>query len=192
MDTGIGIPQVGLGLWQNTDPAEFAGAFSAALAAGYRHFDSAQIYHNEHMLGEAWRASGLPREQFFLTTKIHIASFGTQKTPRSFVGSLDKLQTDYVDLLLLHFPVPIARKAAWLQLEKIKAAGGARSIGVSNFTIHHLKELELYASELPSVNQVELHVFWSNQSLLNTVVRTILSLRRTHRSHTVRVWIIQF
>ena len=164
---GVTIPQVGLGLWQNTDPAEFAGAFSAALAGGYRHFDTAQIYRNEQLLGNAWRASGLPREQFFLTTKIHIASFGTRKTPKSFAGSLEKLQTEYVDLLLLHFPVPIARKAAWLQLEKIKAAGGARSIGVSNFTIRHLKEMESYASELPSVNQVELHVFLQQPELVD-------------------------
>jgi len=167
MNSGYAIPQVGLGLWQNTDPAEFAGAFSSALAAGYRHFDTAQIYHNEQLLGNAWRASGLSREQFFLTTKIHIASFGTRKTPKSFAGSLEKLQTEYVDLLLLHFPVPIARKAAWLQLEKIKAAGGARSIGVSNFTIRHLKELESYGSELPSVNQVELHVFLQQPELVD-------------------------
>lgn len=161
------IPQVGLGLWQITDLKEFRAAFNAAITAGYRHFDSAQIYHNEQLLGQAWRASRLPREELFLTTKIHIASFGTRKTPKSFVSSLDKLQTDYVDLLLLHFPVPIARKAAWLQLEKIKAAGGSRNIGVSNYTIRHLKELESYATELPSVNQVELHVFLQQPELVD-------------------------
>ncbi len=134
--------------------------------AGYRHFDSAQVYDNEHLLGQAWRVSGITREELFLTTKIHIGNFGTKRTPKSFIASLEKLQTDYVDLLLLHFPVPIARKAAWLQLEKIKAEGGARNIGVSNYTIRHLEEMKSYASEMPAVNQVELHVFLQQPELL--------------------------
>lgn len=159
------IPQVGLGLWQNTDPEQFRSSFDAALAAGYRHFDSAQIYHNEHLLGAAWRASGLPREELFLTTKIHIAQFGAHKTPKSFEKSLESLQTDYVDLLLLHFPVTIARKKAWQALERIKASGKARNIGVSNYTIRHLEEMKSYASEMPAVNQVELHVFLQQPEL---------------------------
>ena len=121
---GVTIPQIGLGLWQVTNPEEFRTAFDAAVAAGYRHFDSAQIYRNEQLLGEAWHSSGLPREEFFLTTKIHIGQFGTRKTPKSFEVSLQKLQTDYVDLLLLHFPVTIARKKAWTELEKLKAEIG--------------------------------------------------------------------
>lgn len=160
------IPQVGLGLWQVTDPEEFRTAFSAAVAAGYRHFDSAQIYHNEQLLGEAWRASGLTREDFFLTTKIHIANFGTKKTPKSFKTSLEKLQTEYVDLLLLHFPVTLTRKKAWAELERIKAAGGAKNIGVSNYTIRHLEEMKSYAHEMPAVNQVELHVFLQQPELV--------------------------
>jgi len=161
------IPQVGLGLWQITEPDEFRAAFNAAVAADYRHFDSAQIYRNEQLLGEAWGASGLPREKFFLTTKIHIASFGTKKTPKSFEKSLEKLQTEYVDLLLLHFPVTIARKKAWLELEKIKAAGKAKAIGVSNYTIRHLEEMKSYAHEMPAVNQVELHVFLQQPELVD-------------------------
>lgn len=160
------IPQIGLGLWQITDPDVFRTAFDAAVAAGYRHFDSAQIYHNEQFLGEAWHNSGLPREEFFLTTKIHIAQFGTRKTPKSFEISLQKLQTDYVDLLLLHFPVPIARKKAWAELEKLKAAGKARAIGVSNYTIRHLEEMKSYAHEMAAVNQVELHVFLQQPKLV--------------------------
>lgn len=160
------IPSVGLGLWQITDPQEFKTAFEAAVAAGYRHFDSAQIYHNEQLLGEAWRASGLPREELFLTTKIHIASFGSKKTPKSFEKSLVKLQTGYVDLLLLHFPVTITRKKAWLELEKIKAAGKAKNIGVSNYTIRHLEDMKSYAHEMPAINQVELHVFLQQPELV--------------------------
>lgn len=162
----ISIPQVGFGLWQNTNPSEFHASFNAAINAGYRHFDSAQIYHNEHLLGEAWRASGLPREEFFLTTKIHIANFGTKKTPRSFEESLTNLQTEYIDLLLLHFPVTITRKKAWKALEQIKAAGKAKNIGVSNYTIRHLEEMKQYANEMPSVNQVELHVFLQQPELV--------------------------
>jgi len=160
------IPQVGLGLWQITDAEEFRTVFTAATAAGYRHFDSAQIYHNEQLLGEAWCNSGLPREELFLTTKIHIANFGAKKTPKSFEKSLEKLQTDYVDLLLLHFPVTIARKKAWLELEKIKAAGKAKNIGVSNYTIRHLEEMKSYANEMPAVNQVELHIFLQQPELV--------------------------
>lgn len=163
----MNIPRIGFGLWQVNEPIEFKVALEAALAAGYRHFDSAQAYGNEALLGRAWRASELPRDDLFLTTKIGITSFGTKRTPTSFATSLKKLQTDYVDLLLLHFPVPIARKAAWLQLEKIKAAGRARTIGVSNYTIRHLEEMKSYANEMPAVNQVELHVFLQQPELLD-------------------------
>lgn len=166
-DTTLRIPQIGLGLWQVTDPKEFQEAFGAAVAAGYRHFDSAQIYHNEQLLGEAWRASGIAREELFLTTKIHIANFGAKKTSKSFEKSLEKLQTEYVDLLLLHFPVTIARKKAWLELEKIKVAGKAKAIGVSNYTIRHLEEMKSYANEMPAVNQVELHVFLQQPELVD-------------------------
>ncbi len=161
------IPQIGLGLWKVTGEAEFAGAFEAAVAAGYRHFDSAQIYGNEQMLGAAWKKSGLGRDELFLTTKIYIANFGARRTPKSFEVSLEKLQTDYVDLLLLHFPLPVLRKKAWLELEKIKAAGHAKNIGVSNYTIKHLEEMKTYAHEIPAVNQVELHVFLQQPELLD-------------------------
>ncbi len=163
----LSVPQVGLGLWQITDEIAFNAAFGAATEAGYRHFDSAQAYGNEALLGQAWRTSGLVRDELFLTTKIHISNFGTRRTPKSFATSLENLQTDYIDLLLLHFPVPIARKAAWQQLEKIKAAGRARTIGVSNYTIRHLEEMKSYANEMPAVNQVELHVFLQQPELLN-------------------------
>lgn len=163
---GSDIPQVGLGLWKITDERTFETAFMAACEAGYSHFDSAQIYGNEQLLGSAWRRSGLNREELFLTTKIHIGNFGTKRTPASFEVSLEKLQTNYVDLLLLHFPVTIARKNAWLELEKIKVAGGARAIGVSNYTIKHLEEMKRYAHEMPSVNQVELHVFLQQPELV--------------------------
>ena len=163
---GHAIPQVGLGFWKVKDEVEFTVSFEAGVKAGYRHFDSAQAYDNEQFLGNAWKASGLKREDIFLTTKIAVSNFGHKKALRSFKDSLKNLQTEYVDLLLLHFPVTLLRKGAWKALEEIQAAGGARSIGVSNYTIRHLEEMEQYASVMPAVNQVELHVFLQQPELL--------------------------
>ena len=163
---GHEIPQVGLGLWRVKDHAEFNTSFQAAATAGYRHFDTAQIYENEQFLGEAWRASGLKRKELFITTKIWIKNFGRHHLRKSFEESLQRLQTDYADLLLLHFPVTLMRKKAWQELEKIQAAGGAKSIGVSNYTVRHLEEMRGYATVLPVINQVELHVFLQQPELI--------------------------
>lgn len=163
---GTATPQIGLGLWQVKDQAEFDTAFTAAVEAGYRHFDSAQAYDNEHMLGEAWKKSGLKREDIFITTKIAVSNFGHKHALESFEESLKNLQTEYVDLLLLHFPVTLLRKKSWTALEEIKAAGKAKSIGVSNYTERHLDEMKDYAKEMPAINQVELHVFLQQPELL--------------------------
>ncbi len=161
------IPQIGLGLWQVKDEAEFKAAFTSAIAAGYRHFDTAQIYGNEPMLGRAWKSSNLKREDLFITTKISVENFGSKRTIKSFDKSLENLQTEYVDLLLLHFPVSLLRKSSWLALEQIQKLGKARSIGVSNYTIRHLEELKKYANIIPAVNQVELHVFLQQPELID-------------------------
>ncbi|HUD10616.1 MAG TPA: aldo/keto reductase [Candidatus Saccharimonadales bacterium] len=163
---GRKIPQVGLGLWQVKDITEFNRAFEAGVAAGYRHFDSAQAYKNEHMLGAALKNSELKREDVWITTKIAVEHFGYNKAKETFAESLKKLQTDYVDLILLHFPVSILRKKSWTALEEVKASGQAKSIGVSNYTIRHLEEMEKYAEEMPAVNQVELHLFLQQPELL--------------------------
>ncbi len=160
------IPQIGLGLWKVQDDQQFKVGFQAAIDAGYRHFDTAQIYGNEQLLGESWKVSGIAREELFITTKIWLKNFGQRHLQKSFTESLDKLQTDYVDLLLLHFPVTVLRKKAWKALEEIKAKGGAKNIGVSNYTIRHLEEMKQYAKEMPAVNQVELHVFLQQPELL--------------------------
>lgn len=163
---GNSIPQVGLGLWQVKDEADFDRAVTAAAEAGYRHFDTAQAYDNEAMLGAALQRSKLKRSDVFITTKIAVKNFGHKRALKSFEASLQNLQTDYVDLLLLHFPVSLLRHKSWAALEEIKAAGKARSIGVSNYTIRHLKEMEGYAHEMPVVNQVEIHVFLQQPELL--------------------------
>ena len=166
MANGNEIPQVGLGLWQVKDDAEFRTAFQAGIEAGYRHFDSAQAYGNEHLLGEEWQKVGIKREDIFITTKIRVENITVGRTAQSFATSLKNLQTEYVDLVLLHFPVTIARKKAWKELEKIYTAGQARNIGVSNFTIKHLEEMKEYAEVMPAVNQVELHVFLQQPELI--------------------------
>lgn len=166
LSNGRTIPQVGLGLWQVRDQAEFDRSFAAGVAAGYHHFDTAQAYHNEQFLGEAWQRAGLKRDEIFITTKIQSEHFGYHRAKATIQPSLDKLQTQYVDLLLLHFPVPILRKKTWLVAEEALAAGQAKSIGVSNYTIRHLEELQNYAKVLPAVNQVELHVFLQQPELV--------------------------
>ncbi|HWB39473.1 MAG TPA: aldo/keto reductase [Candidatus Saccharimonadales bacterium] len=164
---GRSIPQIGLGLWKVKDKAEFDRSFDAGVEYGYRHFDSAQIYQNEHFLGEAWRRHDLKREDIFITTKIAVDHFGYKRAQATIQPSLDKLQTDYVDLLLLHFPVPVLRKKTWQVAEEALKAGQAKSIGVSNYTIRHLEEMKNYANIMPSVNQVELHVFLQQPELVD-------------------------
>ena len=116
------IPQIGLGLWQITDEVKFKDSFKAAVSAGYRHFDSAQAYGNEQFLGDAVRRScednKLKRSDFFITTKIAVQNFGDKKSIDSVKKSLQKLGMEYVDLLLLHFPVPVLRKKTWQAAEK--------------------------------------------------------------------------
>lgn len=165
MNDGNEIPQVGLGLWQVTDDTRFRQAFEAAWRAGYRHFDSAQFYQNEGLLGDAWKQMGLSREELFITTKIKLSNFGAKRTAKSIDRSLQDLQTDYIDLLLLHFPVTRLRKSSWRALEEAKYSGKAKSIGVSNYTIKHLEEMKSYASVMPAVNQVEMHVFLQQPEL---------------------------
>lgn len=166
LSSGQRIPQVGFGLWQVTDPSAVKSSVAEAVEMGYRHFDTAQAYGNEAQLAEALMETGLKREDFFVTTKIAVMNFGPSKTKKSFEESLRKLQTDYVDLLLLHFPVTGLRSRAWRDLEDIFARGGAKSIGVSNFTERHLEKLLAECKIKPAVNQVELHVFLQQPELL--------------------------
>lgn len=167
LNDGRSIPQVGLGLWQVKDDESFKNVFTAAWDAGYRHYDTAQIYGNEKVLGDAWTEAGIKREEIFITTKISITHFGSVLTKKSFDKSLEKLQTEYVDLLLLHFPVTGMRKGSWQELERIQSTGKALSIGVSNYTVKHLEQLKEYASITPAVNQVELHVFLQQPELVD-------------------------
>lgn len=160
------IPQVGLGLWQNKNEQECEETVAMALAAGYRHFDSAQIYGNEQFLGNALAKSDIRREDLFITTKIWNDNQWWDDLLPSLDESLERLQTSYVDLLLIHFPVTETRGPAWKKMEEALASGKAKAIGVSNYTVKHLRELLETAEVKPAVNQVELHVFLQQPELL--------------------------
>lgn len=164
LNNSLLMPGIGFGVWQIKDREECISSVRTALEAGYRHIDTAQIYGNEQHVGEAVKTSGIDRKEIFITTKISIYNF--LRVQKSFATSLDKLGTDYVDLLLLHYPVSKVRGKAWAKLEELNRAGKARSIGVSNYTIKHLTELLENCKIKPAVNQVELHVYLQQPELL--------------------------
>lgn len=155
---GVEIPQLGFGTFQ-IPPEETQEKVEEALAAGYRHFDTAAAYRNEAGVGAAIAASGARREDVFVTTKLWNSEQGYDSTLRAFEASLRRLGTGHVDLYLIHWPQP-GRDLyldTWRAFERIREEGGARSIGVSNFRIEDLERLEREAELLPTVNQVELH-----------------------------------
>ena len=157
--SGGAIPQVGLGVWQSARGDATKNAVLGALRHGYRHVDTARIYGNEADVGEAVRESGVARSELFVTTKLWNDDQGYDKALGAFDKSLARLGLDYVDLYLIHWPVAGKRKDSWRALEKLKADGRARHIGVSNFLVRHLEELLGDAKEPPAVNQIEIHPF---------------------------------
>jgi diketogulonate reductase-like aldo/keto reductase len=157
--SGARLPRVGLGVYQARRGVETRAAVREALARGYRHIDTARIYGNEADVGAALRESGVPREQVFITTKLWNEDQGYDSALRAFDVSLQRLSLQYVDLYLLHWPVPGRRLDSWRALEKLRADGRARSIGVSNFMVPHLEELVARAKIVPDVNQIEISPF---------------------------------
>lgn len=156
LNNGVNIPQIGYGVFQ-VPPAETQESVEAALMAGYRHIDTAAAYRNESGVGAAITASGLSRDEVFITTKLRN---GEQDKPlEAFDNSLQALGVDHVDLYLIHWPAPEQGLfvEAWKALEKIYAEGGARAIGVSNFLPEHLDTLREATEIVPAVNQIELH-----------------------------------
>lgn len=159
LNTGAHMPAVGFGTWQIFPNGRAKRATQEALAAGYRHIDTARIYGNEHGVGQAIKASVVPREDIFLTTKLWNLSQGYEKALKAFDNSLERLGMDYVDLYLIHWPVIGKRLDSWKALEEIYASGRAKAVGVSNFTVEHLSELMEHSKLVPAVNQVEFHPF---------------------------------
>lgn len=159
LNNGVMMPQFGLGVWQAQDGSEVEQAIAAAFEAGYRLIDTAAIYGNEVGVGNAIKNSGLGREEIFLTTKLWNADQGYDTTLKAFDASLERLGVDYVDLYLIHWPVPKAGRFVdtWRAFEKLYADGRVRAIGVSNFKPAHLDTLLETAKVVPAVNQIELH-----------------------------------
>ena len=166
LNNGVAIPQVGFGVFQVPDEAT-AAAVGAALEAGYRHIDTAALYRNERSVGQAIRDSGIPREEIFVTTKLWNTDQGEERAGPAFAASLERLGLDYVDLYLIHWPVPAANRYAgtWAALEKFLADGRTRAIGVSNFEPAHLERLLRESSVVPAVNQIELHPYLAQRRL---------------------------
>lgn len=166
LNNGVEIPQIGLGVWQIPN-GTVEGAIAAALEAGYRSIDTAAAYNNEEGVGNAIAASSLPREELFITTKLRNDDQGYDSTLREFDASLKRLQLDYIDLYLIHWPLPSRGlfPATWKAFEEILASGQARSIGVSNFRAVDLDKLAETATVTPAVNQIELHVGFQQREL---------------------------
>jgi diketogulonate reductase-like aldo/keto reductase len=164
LSDGRMIPQLGFGVWQVRPGKTCEAAVLAALEAGYRHIDTAAAYDNEESVGAAIRASGIRRQDVFVTTKLWNDDHGNPE--RALGSSLRKLKMDYVDLYLIHFPVP-ERRRSWRTLENLRKQGEARSIGVSNYTIRHLTELLAEGGVVPAVNQVEFHPYLYQRDLLD-------------------------
>ena len=170
------MPWLGLGVWQSTDGPEVENAVLWALEAGYRSIDTAAIYGNEGGVGNAVKSSPIPREEVFITTKVWNSDQGYQSTLAALDLSLKKLKTDYVDLYLVHWPVKGQFMETWQAMEAIYDQGKARAIGVSNFMVHHLKDLIQNCQILPMVNQVEFHPYLIQPHLLEFCQRQQIQL----------------
>jgi len=157
--TGARIPQVGLGVWQAPQGAGTRDAVTAALELGYRHVDTARVYRNEPDVGAAVNQSSVPRSEIFVTTKLWNDDQGYDSALRALDASLKRLALDYVDLYLIHWPVPHKRRESWRALEAAFANGKAKAIGVSNYLAPHLTELLGEAKIKPHVDQIELTPF---------------------------------
>jgi diketogulonate reductase-like aldo/keto reductase len=166
LNDGNSIPALGLGVYQSPAGRVTHESVSYALSVGYRHIDTAAIYGNEADVGRAILDSGIPRSEVFVTTKLWNQQQGYDSALRALERSLALLRMEYVDLYLVHWPVPGKRQDSWRALEKLKADGRARSIGVSNYTVHHLQDLLSNSGTAPAINQVEFSPFLFQQELL--------------------------
>jgi 2,5-diketo-D-gluconate reductase A len=168
LNDGTTIPQLGFGVFQ-IDPAETATAVTNAFEVGYRHIDTAEMYGNEKGVGEAVRASGLDRSDVYVTSKLNNGFHRPDDARKAFQGTLDALDIGYVDLFLIHWPLPTLYDgdyvSTWKVLEELKAAGQVKSIGVSNFQVAHLERLAAETGTVPAVNQIEVHPYFTNEEV---------------------------
>lgn len=169
LDGGVAIPQVGLGVFQ-VPSDEAQSVVEQALEVGYRHVDTAAAYVNEKGVGAAVRASGLPREEVFVTSKLRNGDQGYDGTLRAYDDTCGRMGLDALDLYLIHWPNPAAGlwQDSWRALQRLHEEGRVRAIGVSNFLVEHLEELRAFADRLPAVNQIELHPTFQQPELTAT------------------------
>ena len=159
LNDGNTMPQLGLGVWQAQDGEETYQAVKTAIKCGYRLIDTAMVYQNEESVGRAIADCGVPREELFITTKLWNSDHGKSKVRPALEASLKRLGLDYVDLYLIHWPMPAKGLyvETWNEFEALKTDGLTKSIGVSNFHVDHLEELKKHSSVVPAVDQIELN-----------------------------------
>jgi diketogulonate reductase-like aldo/keto reductase len=167
LNNGIEMPWVGLGVFRMDNDDDTRIVIEKALAMGYRHVDTAAYYDNEEAVGKAVKRSGIPREEVFITTKVWNEDQRKGMVLKAFEDSLRKLDMDYVDLYLVHWPVPGKFEETWKVFEEIYRSGRAKAIGVSNFKKHHLEKLKEVMTITPAVNQIELHPYLIQQEDLD-------------------------
>ena len=165
LNNGVKMPRMGLGVWQVNEGREVEASVSAALRAGYRSIDTAAAYGNETGVGRAIKQSGIPRSELFITTKLWNAHHGYDAALRAHEASLNKLGLDFVDLYLIHWPVKGKYLETWRAFETLYKEGRVRAIGLSNFHIHHLRDVLDSFPTVPAVNQIELHPLMAQKEL---------------------------
>ena len=165
LNDGVSMPLFGIGVWRMEPGRETREAVTLALELGYIHIDTASMYKNEEDVGAAVQESSLPRENLFITSKVHTSEVGYDATLEAFERSLQKLKLSYIDLYLIHKPVEGFRQNTWKALEKLKNDGICRSIGVSNFSPRHLDEILEICEFIPAVNQIEMNPFLAQKTI---------------------------
>lgn len=167
LNNGVEMPYFGLGVYLSKDGQEVINAVKWAVEAGYRHIDTASVYKNEEGVGEAVKQCGVARRDLFVVSKVWNSDQGYDSTLKAFDASLERLNMDYLDLYLIHWPVAGKYKETWKAMEKLYADGRVKAIGVSNFLQHHLEDLLGEATVVPMVNQMEFHPFLVQQDLID-------------------------
>lgn len=164
LNNGVDIPALGFGVWQMEDLKECENAVIKAIQTGYRMIDTAAIYQNETAVGAAVKNSGVSRDELFITSKVWVQDHGYEKAKSAFQRTLDRLQMDYLDLYLIHWPYGDFL-GTWKALEELYHEGKIKAIGVCNFTIEKLEELKAHSTVLPVINQIELHPVFQQKEL---------------------------
>lgn len=166
LNNGVKIPAVGVGVFRVNDESVAYDTVKTALSVGYRHIDTAMIYGNESAVGQAIKDSGIDRKEIFLTTKLWNDDQRSGKVQEAIEDSLRRLETDYVDLYLVHWPVKGTYVSIWKKMEELYKKGQARAIGVSNYNPHHLDDLLKEAEIVPAINQIECYPYLTQENVV--------------------------